>query len=417
MYSSTPPSSPTDPDNTARLRGQVLAFIFVRVIFNTGVRMVYPFIPVFGRAFGVELRDITNALSIRSAAGMLGPFLASNADSRGRKVGMVLGQVLFLVGVAAVLLFPTFPAFVLALSLMLLGNLVFIPSMQAFLGDRVPYSRRGLVLALTELSWSLSFILLVPLAGLVLARWSWTTVFLLLGGLGILGLVWILASVPHTPPADGRSGLMKNIGAVLESRAGRFALLYAMMFSAANEVINVVFGAWLEGAFEVRVAALGISAIVIGAAELGGEVLVGGLTDRLGKVRSATWGLALNSLAAIGLALVGQNLALALIGLAFFYLTFEFSLVSSIPLMTEVLPGTRATFMASYIASMALGRSLGAFIAPFPFALGARLAWLPGSETSTGVLINGVTTVLLNLVALWALHTLMRRLRARGWQE
>ena len=379
--------------------------------------MVYPFIPAFGRALGVELRDITTALSIRSAAGMLGPFLASSADSRGRKVGMILGQALFMAGVAAVVLFPSYPTFVLALTLTLLGHLVFIPSMQAFLGDRVAYQRRALVLALTELSWSLSFILLVPLVGLALEHRSWTFVYLILGGLALAGLVWIVLIVPHTPPADKQSNLVNNIRAVLGSRAGRFGLLYGAMFSAANEAINVVFGHWLENAFEVRIAALGITAIVIGLAELSGEVLVGGLADRLGKVRSATLGLSLNSLAAVGLALVGQNLPLALAGLAFFYLTFEFSLVSSIPLMTEVLPGTRATFMASYIASMALGRSLGAFIAPFPYALGQRLAWLPGSEVSTGVLVNSGVTVLLNLLALWALFTLARRLRHAGWEE
>ena len=51
-----------------------------------------------------------------------------------------------------------------------LGNLTFIPAMQAYLGDRLPYERRGRILAYTEFGWSLAFIGGVPLMGL--AWWA-----------------------------------------------------------------------------------------------------------------------------------------------------------------------------------------------------------------------------------------------------
>ena len=62
-------------------------------------------------------------------------------------------------------------------------------------------------------------------------------------------------------------------------------------------------------------------------------------------------------------AFTGRDLVGGLVGLAFFYLTFEFAIVSSIPLMTEVLPAARATLMASWIASISGGRALGALVA------------------------------------------------------
>ena len=57
-------------------------------------------------------------------------------------------------------------------------------------------------------------------------------------------------------------------------------------------------------------------------------------------------------------------------GLFFFYLSFEFTLVSSIPLMTEILPGARATLMSFNVAALSLGRALGAPLAPLLYGFG-----------------------------------------------
>ena len=51
-------------------------------------------------------------------------------------------------------------------------------------------------------------------------------------------------------------------------------------------------------------------------------------------------------------------------GLFLFYITFEYVMVSQIPLMTELLPGARATVMSFNITGHSLGRALGAFMAP-----------------------------------------------------
>ena len=70
--------------------------------------------------------------------------------------------------------------------------------MQAYLGDRVPYEKRGLPLALTELSWSLSFIIGVPLTGFLISKYGLTSPFPWLAGLGLLALI------PPIPPAACR---------------------------------------------------------------------------------------------------------------------------------------------------------------------------------------------------------------------
>jgi len=154
------------------LRIQVLLFTTTRMVLNTMYRMVYPFLAVFARGIGVDLTTISLALTLRSFTGVFSPFLAFIGDSRGRKVGMLSGLAVFITGLIVVMIWPTFPAFLAALILSMLGKYIYDPSMQAYLGDRVAYQRRGRVLAITELSWSLSFLIGVPVMGFLIARYG-----------------------------------------------------------------------------------------------------------------------------------------------------------------------------------------------------------------------------------------------------
>ncbi len=366
------------------------------MVVNTAHRMVYPFLPVFGRGLGIDLATLSLALTTRALVGVFGPFLASVGDSRGRKAGMLFGMVLFTSGVSLVVFFPTFPAFILALVFTTLSKYTFDPSMQAYLGDRIVYRRRGLALAVTELGWSFSFILGVPVVGFLIARAGWMAPFPLLSLLGIvslIGLFWILPR-DRVPDRD-RPSLWHNLRSVFTSWPALAGLMIGMFISTGNEVINLVFGVWMEDTFGLRIAALGAASAVIGLSELGGETLVGVLVDRLGKVRSVGLGLALNCAAALGLPVLGASLPGAFVGLFLFYLTFEFTLVSTIPMMTEVLPGSRATLMATNVASHSFGRAAGAFLAAPIFGL--------------GFYFSALATVLFNLLALVSLYLLSRR--------
>jgi predicted MFS family arabinose efflux permease len=355
--------------------------------------MVYPFLPILVSGLGVDLSTISLALTFRSLVGIFSPFLASVADSRGRKTGMLFGLLGFTLGVAVVAVWPTFPAFLISLLLAAVGKYVFDPSMQAYLGDRVAYQRRGLAVALTEYSWSLAFIVGVPMMGLLIARWGWRAVFPFLALAGLIslgGLGWLLPKDP--PPGSAQAGIWRNLRTVLSYKPALLGLLMGLLMSAANEFVNMVFGVWIEDSFGLKIAALSAAAAVIGLSEFGGETLVVVLTDRLGKPRSIAVGLILNSLAVFTLPLFGHSLGGALIGLFMFYITFEFAVVSAIPLMTEILPSARATLMAANVASFSLGRALGALLAP------PLYSW--------GILGSGIAAVLFNLLALLALYSL-----------
>lgn len=373
----------------------LVLFTAIRTVANTSYRMVYPFLSTFQNGLGMSLGSFSLLLTLRSLMGLITPLFAPLADRRGRKLSMLLGLGVFTAAAALVVLWPSAIAFFIAVLLMSLAYLVFLPAMQAYIGDRVPYQRRGRAMGLTELSWSLAFILGVPAVGWLIGRsGNWQAAFpllALLGGLSFIAL-WLLVPGDHAAHANSAAALNRSgLKQVLAVPAVRIGLAMGIMMTAANESVNLVFGLWLEGSFGLKLAALGAASAVLGLAELGGEGLSTGLVDWLGKEWSVRAGLLLNSLAAVGLVFSGGAVWSALLGLFVFYLSFEFTIVSALPMYSETMPSLRATVMASAVASFSIGRALGAIVGPFLFT-----TWSFPANAVAAVLFNLAAIVLLS---------------------
>lgn len=356
-----------------RVRYQLAIFSATRVVINTMYRMIYPFMAVFARGMGVEVGAVASVVAVRSALGLAAPAIGSLADRRGRKWGMLLGLGTFVAGAGLVIVSPKFTAFALALMVTTLGKIVFDPAMQAHLGDSVGYDRRGQAIAATELGWSLAFLLGVPAMGWLIQQQGWTAPFPVLAGMGALAALVLWRSIPAGPGRGfGSTSLVASLRMVASHGPAVAALAVGFLISSANEAVNIVFGIWLEASFGLRVAALGAAAASIGLAELAGEGMVAAFADRLGKRQAIAAGILMNCGACLLLPALGVTLPGALLALFLFYFTFEFTLVSSIPLMTELVPGARASAMSGNIASLSAGRMLGAFAGTAVFALGLR---------------------------------------------
>jgi predicted MFS family arabinose efflux permease len=176
------------------------------------------------------------------------------------------------------------------------------------------------------------------------------------------------------------------------------ALAFGFFASAANDNLFVVYGAWLENSFSLSIVALGLGTSVIGIAELSGEGLTAAISDRLGLKRSVASGMSLCIISYIALPLLGQTLSLSLGGLFLIFLTYEFTIVSTLSLCTELLPGLRATMMSGFLAAAGVGRVIGALI--------GGPVWLAGGILMTGA-VSAVMSGLGLLCLIWGL---------RGWQ-
>jgi predicted MFS family arabinose efflux permease len=251
------------------------------------------------------------------------------------------------------------------------GKIMFDSAMYAYVGDRVVYQQRGLAIALVEFGWSGAFLLGIPVAGWLIARGGWSSPFpwIALASLACGTLLWRI--LPNDLVRAGPRALLgAGLRSILDHPSAVAGLAVGFLASAANESMNVVYGAWMEQSFGLPIAAIGAASAIIGVSELGGEGLVAGFADRLGKRRAVMLGALASALSCLSLPILGRTLPGALAGLFFFYITFEFTLVSSIPLMTEQLPDSRATLLSGNIAALSGGRVVGALIGPPLFVLG-----------------------------------------------
>lgn len=376
---------------------QIAVFLIIRTAINTSIRMVGPFLLVFARGLQADMTAMATAVSASMAASAIGPFLAEIADRRGRKTGMLLGLSIYTIGVGLVLVWPAYTAFLLALLLASLGNNIFLPAVQAYVGDRVPYEKRGITLSLLEVSWAGAFIVGVPLVGFLIPRAGWQSPFLSLFTLGLLSIVGVAVLVPKLPAPEVNEGAIdrSRFNLILRTPAALFGLAMGFLVIAGNSMISVIFGAWLEQSYGLEIAAIGAAATVIGFAELAGEGVVAMIADRFGKRKTIAAGFIVNILSASLPFLMGSTVTGALIWLFIFNFSFEVTLVASIPLMTEVLPPARATLMAVFLAASSLGMAAGMFMGP-------RL------YTAGGFMVNVIAAMLMNALGLLILPRVHR---------
>lgn len=372
------------------MRWQVVFFALVRFIININTRMIYPFLNTFASGLGVDLTAIALAMTGRSISGAFSLFLTPIADRRSRKTGMLLGVGIFIFGAALVAVWPTFTAFSISISLTFLGMFVYLSSTQAYIGDHVRYARRGTAMGIVEIGWGVSFILGMPLLGWIIDRYGWRAPFPFTAALGTLAFLLIMVLVPNRkPPQVSEQNAFKAFLALLKLPAARFGLLMSLMLISANEVINLVFGVWLEASFGLKLAALGAASAVIGISEISGESLGGLISDKFGRKRTIMVGMGMMLTVSALLPFIGGTEFGALTGLFFFYLSYEFTFVSTLPLIAELVPEARGTMLGANVACLSLGRMIGNLVAPFVFQVGF---WL-----------NAVSAVVFVLIAFFAL--------------
>ena len=278
-------------------RLKLFTYTAVRVVLNTAHRMIYPFLPVFARGLGVDVQTISGLIANRAIAGSFSPFLIPFLEPRGRKFGMLLGLACFVLGMGIVAFAPTVTSLGIALVLALLAKVFFDPSLTAYMSDHTPYSERGSAVAILEFAWSLAFILGIPAVGWLISRSGWSAPFTVLGVLGIAAFLYIALTLKDsTLPSHHADGVFGNAKQILTSPVTMAAISIGLTVSAANEVVNIIFGLWLEDSFHLQIAALGAASAIIGLSELGGEGMVFALVDRLGKVRATGLGILTNCL-------------------------------------------------------------------------------------------------------------------------
>lgn len=369
---------------------QVALFTFFRWIIATNVRMVYPFLAVFARAMGVSINELSLAVSARNLIGAFSFLLAPISDRYGRKTGILVALGLPVAGNIMVIIWPGYLTFLIGMGLAYMGSVLFVSTVQAYLGDHIPYQQRGRVVGIIELGWALAFVLGMPLIGLIIERSGWVSPFIFLTVMGLVSFITVFKMLPVTTTRRDHVPIkvLLDFRHIFANPAARAGLILGFFFVMSQETINLVFGVWLEDSFGLRIAALGAASAVIGLADTGGELLTATLADRIGKRRSMQIGIIINSVVVFFLPFISGHIAGAFIGLFLLYLTSEFVINSSIPVMSEIMPDDRATLMGMGMATFALARAAGALLSPFLYAYGFQANTLAAFTFALAALVS-----------------------------
>ena len=329
---------------------------------------------------------------------LLGVFAGPMADRFGCRMMMRAGLAILALGMIICGLVPLYWPVFAGLVVASFGKTIFDPAIQAFVGNNVSFERRGRVVGIIETAWAGSTLIGIPALGLIIDHIGLRQSFFLLGLLGAVGWLVLGLVIPKdeggSALAKGRLSFWASMIQLFKIRAAAGMLLFGFFISVANDCLFVVYGAWFEQDFSVSIVTLGFSTIAIGSAELLGEFLTAMFSDRIGLKRAIVIGPLAAISAYLMLPVIGQSLALGMVGLFLVFLAFEFTMVTSFTLCTEVIPQTRATMMAGYYAISGVGRMIGVLVA------GLVWSWA-GIEgvacVSAGLTMVGLATLLWGL--------------------
>lgn len=380
------------------------AITFCRLSLNTARRFVYPFAPALSRGLGVPLTAVTPLIGLAQTAGILGAIMGPLADRAGYRSVMIAGLMLLMVGTLLGGALPFFAPFFLALLLSGLAKFIFDPALQAYVGEKVPYRNRARMIGVLELSWAGSTLLGIPLIGVLIDLFGWRAPFFALAVCGLAGSMMILRLIPSdTKQRESGQRANKTFSgswkSLLTQKPVVAALAIGFLFSAANDNLFIVYGAWLERSFGLSIVHIGLGTAVIGVAELAGELTTAAISDRIGLKRSVSIGFLLTATGYLSLALSGQQLWFAYIQLFVIFLTFEYTIVALLSLCTELAPGLRATMMSGFLAAAGIGRFVGTLI--------GVPVWQTGGIIGVGI-VSALISFSCLVVMVWGM---------RGWES
>lgn len=386
MSSSLPPEQ-AQPKSLWR---SLLIILLARTIIDTGYRAVYPFLPFIASNLNVSVDSAAQIIQIRNLTGFLSPVFGPLSDRFGRRVMMLLGLAFAAVMGIALYFVVSLWAAILVVTLMGLSTILFVPAQQAFLGDNVPYARRGRAMALAEIAWSLAAIIGLPLVGILVETQNWRVGFVAVGIVSALVLVLLWFGLPQEK-RNVHHATRAMTGTYLEALRAPMALAViatVTLLAATNEMLNINFGAWMNQSFGLDAVALGLVASAIGGAEFFAELFAAAFVDRVGKWRMVGASLVLSFVSYILLPLIGRNAILGTVGLVTAFFMFELAVVAALPLVTEIAPNVRATLLSLGVAGFSLGRAAGSFIGPALYTHFGFSVMSFGS--AAGILVAGV---------------------------
>ncbi len=346
------------------IRSNITAVTVARLVANAAYRFAPLFLATIARGFDVPLSTLGFAVFISELSGFASPFAGRLVDRLTHRNSMVLGLIGSALGctIAAISTSPLL--FAVGVTVLALTKQSFDLGLGAWIADHVPYTQRGKIVGLTETAWALGLLIGVSVMGLITAATNWRIGFafavlcLLISTYVIYVRVTNHDKIAHESHSSTPQRVTGNAWFVV-------ATMFCIMSSAQN--LFVTFGAWLEDEFQFGAARLAVAGFSLGLVELVASVSSSRQTDKWGKERSVAFGAMLIVPAGLLLNFGSHNFIIGIIAVFIYFLGFEFSVVSLLPLATSLVPNSPGTGLGWVLGAGTLGRAVIAIAATHLF--------------------------------------------------
>ena len=316
---------------------------------NTAGRMMFTFLPAFAHGTGFSVQAMSRIISARDMAGLAAPLLAAKVKQIGTWSAMTWAGLAGALAMGVTLLGPY--GVVVGLCLWGLARTAYLVSASTWIADAVAYERRGRAIGLMELTWAGAALAGLPLMGLLIDRVGWWAApsLLSLVGVPVSFYSWRLGNNPNGDAVSANKTTAEPDSTSPHkswtvTKPTTIALIGFSLQAAAAQFIFVTHGLWLSDTYGFNPAKAGAAIMVIGLAEAASSSASSIFTDRLGKRNAVIAGTSVMIMSFIVLAVApSPPLIIGLIVLAVAFLGFEFSIVSSMPLIGELEPHNRST--------------------------------------------------------------------------
>jgi predicted MFS family arabinose efflux permease len=367
------------------------ASVLGRLVINSLRRVPYAIMTDLAAALGIPRETLATAVAVQSSMGFASLLIGPLIDRSRRKTIMLLalGGFVLLTAIGATASWLNLNVRIILGVIVLAGlcKIVYDPAMLAYVSTHTAPSRRGFAIGISETAWAVSLVIFAPLSAYLLVNANVGSIFAVISACAVAAFILVWRLLPNDPVPPQTTTITKNNwGVLLRQRSAVMLVATVACHSLATEIIGIGYEKWFKDTFLLSVEALGIVALCISAAEFGGELIVAGFADRIGRRRMSLLMLASCGVFCLLLPLMRGSLPLAIVTLIGMYVSFETSVVALISVATDVLPEARGTMITSVIAISAGTRVLGTLI-------GSTLI------STSGFLLSGIVGAVIFILA------------------
>lgn len=344
------------------VRRRITSLTLARTAANACFRFTPAFLATIAAGQGVSLDRVGIAVAVSEASGLFSPLTGTLTERLHRRTAMSVGLLGVGLGTGLAAASQHLVMFAVALVVIAQAKVMYDLGLAAWISDRVPFTRRGRVIGLTETSWALGLLVGVTSMGLVTAVTNWRVGYAV-GAVAVVAFAGYLArTVADDPPGQGHAE-RRAAGMGRLTARGKVVMAGTFCLMASSQSLFVTFSSWLKDHFGFSDAGISVVAFSMGFGELAASLSAARFSDRLGKERAAGTGAALMIPAALLLALLHEHIAPSLPLLVLAILSFEFAIVSIIPLSTESVPGSPAKGLSFNFGAGTVGRATMSIVA------------------------------------------------------